>query len=628
MITKLRNIQNSWFIKGILVLTALSFMSLFGVSGYLGSAGKNQAIIKVDDVVIYQDDINNQYNHEVQMAKNLFGGSLEINDAMKVSLLQGIVQKNLVNAIINKTADDLGVHISDELVKKIIYSQNEFLDENGNFSLEKLRRLLSASGWTEQRYIETLRQDITKQHLVQNPVSNINVPLFMNPYIIQLENQKKVFKYAEIDPSKLKVDRSISQEELEQYYQDFSTSFVHPESRDVSFISLPLEKLVADFTPSDEEIDEYYQQNIDQYVIPEKRDLLQMVFDNENDAVNAMAELNDGKDFYAVAKDLANQNHNDTELTGVTKDTLIEEIGDAVFSLKIGEVAGPIQTDMGWHIMKVADITPMKETKIATVKEQIISAIRKEKAYDEAYKAVAEIEDSIGAGATLKDIANKYNVKISQIKALTDDGKAKTVPASARGLLEDSDFIETAFSYNSGEISQVIEGENDFVIARVDAINDAHAKTLDEVKPEIIKMWEDNEKAAIAQELINDISHDLENGDSVQDVASRFGIPFKTSKPVKHSESFAGLTSLQMEEIFQENIGTPKVIRRDDVQLIIVPSQLIKANENVGKEEMDVLRSKIKADMSQNCADTLINAYGSNYDIRVKYKYLGLTDQQ
>ena len=139
MITKLRNIQNSWFIKGILVLTALSFMSLFGVSGYLGSAGKNQAIIKVDDVVIYQDDINNQYNHEVQMAKNLFGGSLEINDAMKVSLLQGIVQKNLVNAIINKTADDLGVHISDELVKKIIYSQFYLYQSFPRLYLDRLR---------------------------------------------------------------------------------------------------------------------------------------------------------------------------------------------------------------------------------------------------------------------------------------------------------------------------------------------------------------------------------------------------------------------------------------------------------------------------------------------------------
>lgn len=628
MITKIRNFQDSWFVKGILILTALSFMSLFGVSGYLGSAGKNQAIIKVDDVVIYQDEINEQYNHEVQMAKNLFGDNLEITDNMKVSILQGIVQKDLVNAVINKTADDLGVNISDELVKKIIYSQNEFLDADGKFSIEKLRRLLAASGWTEQRYIDTLRQDIKKQHLVQNPVSDINIPKFMNPYVAQLENQKKVFKYIEINPEKLKIDRKISKEELEQYYQDFSGSFMHPESRDVSVVDLSLDKLTSGFVPSDEEIQSYYNENQEQYVIPEKRNILQMVFDNENDATNAMVQLNDGKDFYAVAQELANQDKAETELNDVSQDMLIEDMSEPVFSLDLGEVAGPIQSEMGWHIMKVVKITPKKETKLSDAKEKIIEAIRKEKAYDEAYKVIADIEDSIAAGSTLEDLASKYKVKISQIKSLTDDGKAKIVPSGLGKLLRDGDFVETAFSYNTGEISQVLEGEDSFSIIRVDDIIEAHPKSIQEVKPEIEKMWADNEREAIAQELVNDVTHDLENGDKIDEIAPRFGLAVKTSKPLKRTESFAGLSTLQMEEVFQEDLGSAKVIRNDDIQLLIVPSKVIKAEVNISDDEMEVLRSKIKADISQDNANTLINAYGNNYDVRVKYKYLGLTDQQ
>ena len=628
MITKIRNFQDSWFVKGILILTALSFMSLFGVSGYLGSAGKNQAIIKVDDVVIYQDEINEQYNHEVQMAKNLFGDNLEITDNMKVSILQGIVQKDLVNAVINKTADDLGVNISDELVKKIIYSQNEFLDADGKFSIEKLRRLLAASGWTEQRYIDTLRQDIKKQHLVQNPVSDINIPKFMNPYVAQLENQKKVFKYIEINPEKLKIDRKISKEELEQYYQDFSGSFMHPESRDVSVVDLSLDKLTSGFVPSDEEIQSYYNENQEQYVIPEKRNILQMVFDNENDATNAMVQLNDGKDFYAVAQELANQDKAETELNDVSQDMLIEDMSEPVFSLDLGEVAGPIQSEMGWHIMKVVKITPKKETKLSDAKEKIIEAIRKEKAYDEAYKVIADIEDSIAAGSTLEDLASKYKVKISQIKSLTDDGKAKIVPSGLGKLLRDGDFVETAFSYNTGEISQVLEGEDSFSIIRVDDIIEAHPKSIQEVKPEIEKMWADNEREAIAQELVNDVTHDLENGDKIDEIAPRFGLAVKTSKPLKRTESFAGLSTLQMEEVFQEDLGSAKVIRNDDIQLLIVPSKVIKAEVNISDDEMEVLRSKIKADISQDYANTLINAYGNNYDVRVKYKYLGLTDQQ
>ena len=106
MMTKIRSIQDSWLAKSILILTALSFMSLFGVSGYLSSAAGNRPIIRVDDIVVYQDEINNQYNQELQMAKSLFGDSLDISDTMKNAIMQSIVQKDLVNAVLQKTAED------------------------------------------------------------------------------------------------------------------------------------------------------------------------------------------------------------------------------------------------------------------------------------------------------------------------------------------------------------------------------------------------------------------------------------------------------------------------------------------------------------------------------------------
>lgn len=626
MMTKIRSAQDSWAAKSILILTALSFMSLFGVSGYLSSAGKNRPIIKVDDIIVYQDEIRNQYNQELQAAKNLFGDNIDVNDNMKNAILQNIVQKDLVNAILQKTSEDLNVSISNDLVKKIIYSQAEFMDANGNFSLDKLRRLLNASGWTEQRYIDTLRKDIEKQHLVQNPVENINIPAFMNKYLAQLENQKKVFKYIEIRPESLKVDRQISQEELEQYYQDFAAQFEEPETRNVSFIELSVDKLASKVTPSEADIKNYYNENINQFVIPENRNVLQMVFDNQDDADKAFAALNAGGDFYNVAKQFAKQDKAATQLGEVSKDMLIADMSDAVFDLKAGDYTNPIKSELGWHIMKVTNIIPKKETSLAAARNKIIDAIRKEKAYDEAYNAVAEIEDKIGAGATLESIAEEYNARINKVIGLNEEGKSKSAPASHNKLIASTDFIDAAFSYNSGEISQVLEGDNGFTIVRVDSVTDAHPKELSEVKGEIQKMWAANEKNAIAQEIINDVTHDLENGDEIGDVGRRFELPVKTTKAIKHTENFAGLSRIQIEELFQEKLGTPKLISNDEVNLIVVPTKVIKASDNLSKEELEVLRSKAQADMSQAAANELIDAYGSNYKVRVKYKYLGLAD--
>lgn len=626
MITKLSKFKDSWVIKVLLSLTALSFVSLFGITGYIGSAGKNNAVIKVGPVRVTKAEINAQYNHELQTAKNLFGDNLEITDAMRLALMQGIIQKELINAIMKETADDLGVSISDAYIRKIIFSQSEFLDADGNFSREKFNRLLSASGWSESKYIQTLKQDVIKQHLIYGLAENFNIPKFMTPYFEKINNQQKVFKYITIDSEKLPIDRKISDDELEQYYQDFAPQFVEPEARDISFMVLSTDDIAARINPNNEDIEAYYQENISRFVTPEKRNILQMAFDEEKDAAAAMVKLKSGADFYAVAKDLAKQDKSATELGWVEKDQMIADMGDKMFSLKNDEVAGPVKSEMGWHIMKVTGIKAKTEMPKAEARKKIIGEIQKERAYDEAYDITTKIEDEIGAEKPLEDIAKENKVKIHKAQGITDDGNARIMPKEFNKLLKSTDFIDSVFSYNANEISQVIEEEDGFVIVRIDAIKDAHPKSIEAVRPEIEKMWAANERSAIAQEIVNDVTHDLENGDKIEEVAVRFKLPVNTTKPLKRNENFANLNGLQMKELFQEPLGNPKLYGQDNVQIIAVASKIVENGAKLSKEESNALRMKAASEIVQDAANQLVNAYGSNYKVKVDYKEAGIDD--
>lgn len=626
MITKLQRLKNSWIIKFLLILTALSFVSLFGITGYINSASDNRAVVKVDDIVISRAEITQKYNQEMQMAKSLFGDNLDISEAMRNSILQNIVQKELVNAIMAKTADDLGVSISDEYIRQVIFSQAEFLDADGRFNLNKFRRLLSTAGWSEKKYIESLKSDIIKQHLIQTPLENMNVPTVMSDYLEKINNQKKVFKYIKIEPEKLKADRKISQEELEQYYQDFSLQFTAPEERDVSFVLISNDDIASKIKPSQEEIEAYYEQNIGQFVTPETRNVLQMVFDTKEAADAAMAKLSAGQDFYAVAAGDAKQSKADTELGYVAKDMLIADMSDAVFDLQNGKIAGPVKSEMGWHIMKVTGIKPKVVTTVNQAKNTIIAAIQKEKAYDNAYEVSRRIEDEIGSGKALEDIASENGTTIYKVKGLNDEGKARAIPEKFKKLLASDDFIDTAFSYNVDEISQVIEEDDGFVVVRVDNIVDAHVKDIEDVKSEIVKMWEANEKEAIAQEIVNDVNHDLENGDKIEEVAKRFNLNLQSTKPLKRSETFAGLSPMQVKELFYEDVNVPHIVNIEDGQLIVVNSGIINSKQKIGKDELDVLKAKVKADMTQDAANQMVNAFGTDHKIKVDYKNAGLED--
>ncbi len=626
MITKIRSFQDSFWVKGILVLTALSFMSLFGISGYLGSANANRPIIKVDDTVIYRDEINAQLNQQLQTAKALLGDNAEISDEIKNSMTLEIVHKNVINAIISKAADDNSVSISDELVRKIVHLQPEFADADGKFNLEKMRRMLSVSGWSEQQYIDSLRRDIIKQHLVASPIDGLALPAFMNEYIAKLDGQRKVFQYISIKPSAMKIDRPISNDELEQYYQDFALQFEEPESRDISFITFSADQLAGKYIPTDDEIRAYYDENINEYVIPENRNVLQMVFDKQEDADKAKAALDKGTDFYKVAQDIAGQDKTSTELGNVSRDMLIADMSDAVFALKKGDIVGPVKSDLGWHIMKVVSITPKKETSLASVRSKIVDTIRRDKAYDQANDVIAEIEDKLGAGATLEQIAQEYNATIHKVSGLTENGTAKNVAVANKSLIATPDFIDTAFSYNDGETSQVLETDNGYVLIKVENIKEASIKDIDKVRRDIIKMWEANEKLAIAQELVNDIVHDLENGDKLTDVAARFNIGFKTSAPIKKSQKLASLSPMQVKDLFRESLNMPKTFNKDDEFIIVIPSKILQAERMPTDKEMEALRDTYLSGISQTVADELIQSYGSEYDVRIKYRNLGMED--
>ena len=625
MISKIRKYQNSWLTKAILALTALSFMSLFGISGYVSSAGKNRAVIKVDDMEILQDEMNVKLQENIRKTQNMFGDAVTVDDEMRKDILAGLVKQNLTDMIIAREAQKENVSISDELIQHIISSQPEFMDASGRFSPELLRRQLSYFDMSEQEYINDLRQSILSRHLVSSPVEGIIFPQFMNRYVTRIENQQKIFDYISVNPAGLKIDRDISDEEIEQYYEDFAPQFEEAEKRDVSFIELKIADLTRNITPSDDEIKAFYQDNIADYVIPEKREVLQMVFDNEAEAEAAYKLLQSGSDFYQVAADKAGQDKETTALGEVTADSLLPELATEVFDAKLNDVVGPLNSEFGWHILKVIAVTPKKETSLASVKDKIISLLRQERAYDEALEIMAAVEDKIGAGADLKTIAKEYDAKILSVKGLKEDGSYTSLSSKAYAdLVTSADFLDTAFSYNENEVSQTIETENGFVLAAVDKIEDARLKNIDEVKPEIIKIWTENEKSAIAQEIINDVVADLDSGENLADIAKRFNLRLKTTPPLKKGETFAKLNSAQAVEAFQTTTGGYAVLSSGGITTIVSPLRVINHDTEDNPQQLEAANTHMRKDLEQNAATALINAYAKTMDVRVKYRLLGL----
>jgi len=624
MISKLGKMKNSWFVKGVLGVTALSFMSLFGVSSYI-SGHKNKPAIKVDDVVIYQDQIAMQFKHEQQMAGKMFGDSVTITDEIKNAMLQGIVQRELSNAIITRMGQKYNIYVSNSLVKQIIYSQPEFRTADGKFDPSRFRQLLSMSGWDEAQYIDNLKKDLIKQQIIYEPIKNFNVPKVMAERLAMIENNKKIFKYVKIDPRDIKIGRSISEEELDQYYNDFAQNFMEPETRDVSVVLLSMQDMENRVVPTEQEIEEYYNANLDHYVVPETRDIAQMTFNNREAADKAYAELQSGKSFMQVAESIG-QSKNDTNMGYMAQDAMLPELGGKVFALAQGAVLAPTQSEMGWHIMMVKDIKLGSKKSIEQAKAEIVAQIKKDKADDEVYDVSKQIEDRIAAGTALEDIAKQMNVPVLKITKLAETGNAADIGKAPKNLTVNPDFIETVFSYGKGETSQIVETDSGFAVVRIDAIHDTHLKDRALVAGDIKKMWEENERTSLTQEKVNDVLHDMEDGDDLETVGPRFGLTVSTTAPLKRSSSFAGLNKQQMLDLFHENLKTPKTFNVGNSTIIAMGIEDINAQAALGKEELDAIKTQARIDQAREYSKIMLDAYAKEFDVRVKWRLIGLDD--
>lgn len=644
MISTFSKMHNSLFTKIILTITALSFMSLFGVSGYINTANSNKPVIKVDDLEISQSEFNYLLQKELSKLKDTDTLDQEQAEARKAEISAELAKIKLDDLLLENTMKKYNVDVTDSLVSQIIQISPQFLN-NGKFDREMYKWYLNRNNMSEQDLVAEIKRNIGRKILVETQVAGFNVPQVLQTQMQKVLGQRRTFKYIKLIANNAKIDRQPSKEELDQYYEDFNEEFRVPEKRDITVLSLPLETIEKSIDVSDDEINTYYKEHIEEYEQPEKRHVLQMAFENEDDAKKAKAELA-GKDFMTVAKENG-QSEEDTDFGAVAKSDLSDELADVVFSLAKGQVSQPAKINGSWQILKVTEIEPANIMPREQADAQIKKTIQEERAYDGSYELMTKLEDKLGAGATLQEIANSFDIALTKVKNLaedgsfysaltysalkeaknlTEDGSSDAVNADIAELVKNKDVIDAAFSYNAGEVSQTIEGDDGLIVVEINKIHESHIQPENDVIDKITALWKDSEKVSVTQELADNINHDLESGDALNEVAARYNLPVMKTMPITRGETFADLNFDEMKTLFSADKNEVKVLQKGDDYLIAETSAVYDDSAALGKEEKDFLKQALQIEISQELSDALLHGYAKDYKVEVNYGRMGIND--
>lgn len=627
MISKLAKAHESFLFKIISALVAISFISLFGVSGYLTSAGQNQTVVDVDGLTTTQSEFSYRLQKELNAIKNLAGDDFEISEEMRNSVSEAVLEQIVSDGVLDKTMEKYGIYFPKAFIQQVIFSQPEFKNPaNGQFNPDIFKRYLSAAGLSEGEYVAMVKRMMARKMLVGDLIEGFGVPEVLSNAIHKMDNQRKTFKYVEVSPSDVKIERKISDDEIRQYYEDFSENFMIPETREALVLFIPNEVILNKFAASPEMIEDYFAQNKKNFDQPEKREVLQMIFTDKGVAEKALEEVKGGKDFNIVAKELHAENADEPTLGVVAEDELAEGLSYDAFQMQKGE-SKLLEVADSWQVISIKEIISAKEADFESAKGKIEEVLKNENIYAAMREARALLDDTANSGKSLADAGKLFGIAPATVSGIREESPVEGAAAEVKPLTSTLDFNEAVFSYGVGETSSAEEFDEGIAVIEVTNIVDAHLPELDEIRDEIAALWTVQEKNALAKETAENIVTDAEDGTPLADAAKARELEVYRSEPISRNENFAGLSQAEISELFLAETGSVKSFERPNNRFVIVtPAETVNYKDELTEEAKISVQDRARSLMFTDWSQAAIDNYAKDFKVKIDYKRAGFAE--
>ncbi len=617
MLDTLRKGANTLAAKLLFGLLVIAF-AIWGIgSRDIFSAGQNY-VAKVGEVKIAPQTLTNEYQRMLAQLRPQFGGKLDPDQAKQMGLPRLVLNQLESQALLDQAAQDLGIAVSDDVIYTTIKGDPAFQGPGQKFDDLTFRQQLAQAGITEQAFVAKRRAEIARDILTGTVRLSGHTPKMMAEALYRLREEKRVIDKVEIPDTAFTNIKDPDDATLAAYHKEHAATFTAPEYRAVTYLALTPADLAKDIQVSDEDLRQAYEDNKSHYAIPELRTLEQMVLANEDAAKHAADMLSQGKDFAAVAKEVAGADKDAIELGAVSKEQLPKELQDPAFAVPQDGVTQPIQDALGWHILKTVAIKPGSMKTFDEVKDELRESIAEERAVDKISKEADELEDTLASGASLEDTAQKLGLKTVAVAAVDSQGrddKGDPITSLPRGP-----FVTTAFATPEGKTSTRIESsDNGYFVMRVDKIAPSALRPLEGIRDVVIAVWRDEQARKAAKARADEIASQIKAGKSLADATSAYHYDVETTTPIKRGEAEA-LPQTLVTDLFKEPEGGVATAETKTGAIVAQVKKIEAADPAADKPGVTALQRQLDATQGTDFLDQYGLALQNRYPITVHTK--------
>ncbi len=528
MLQQIRDKITGWIAGVIIALIAVTFI-FWGV-GDFGASGRD-AVAVVDGDEIPRREFEQVYQRQLFQYNEMYDGNVpdEVRRELRQRVVDGLVQERLLL----QRAESRGYRIGDDDLARAIESIEAF-QVGGRFSIDAYRARLSAQGMSPSQFEERQRQSMAVD-LLQDAIADTNfyTPSEFRRYI-ELAQQRREVRWVRIG-----VDRYLdeieapSDDAVADYYEVNRDRFLRPESVDLEYVQIRLADVARDIPVDDAALRDYYERSIADAAGPEERRASHILIsaDDRGDAeARALAEsllarIRDGEDFAELAREYSDDTGSGADggdLGWAEPGFFVEEFEDALWDLsEAGELAGPVETIFGWHVIRLDEI---RESDVAPF-EEMRDTLAEDFARDRAEAQFIDRANALADAAfefpdDLASIAEAESLELRRVDEFTREGA---------DVFDDSQpVVAAAFSPEvllEGQVSPLVEiGDDTVVMVRVIEHREAEPRPLDEVRDEIVEQLRVERASALATETASRMLERLREGADGEAVEEEFGL--------------------------------------------------------------------------------------------------------
>lgn len=483
---KLRAGAQSTTSKVILVLIILSF-ALAGVGSYVTRPVAEVAAVVNGDEISAQA-LENAYRNERARLESQLGPQFSqlLGDPAYVEQIRRSVLEQMVEQrLLDQKVQELKLRASDEQVRNAIRSLPEF-QQDGRFNNERYQQLLARSGLSPEQLRDSVRQDLSRQMLLNALVGSSFTLEAEAGWLDRLSRQQRDAEYVRLPLADFSTRAEPSDEEIEAYYQQQPQQFQRPEQVRINYVLLDAAVAsVADV--AEQAVEDYYQANLAAYTQAEQRRVAHIMVNKGDDAeqkIQTIAErLAAGEAFAELARTESDDVFSGAEggaLEWMEQGTMDPAFDDAAFALgEVGEVSGVVESEFGLHLITLLERRPAETKALAEVRDSIVERLAREEAANAFYAQEQRLAELAFEFPDSLDIAaQELGLEVKS----TDYFSAQDAPAE----ISDPRVLTQAFSARlreEGVNSDLIElGSNRAIVIHVTEHRPAAVRDFAEVR--------------------------------------------------------------------------------------------------------------------------------------------------